>query len=80
VKPPTGTYIIGSGERIFSMVAVGGATSSINLASLKELNNSLIGGSRMFPDGPDTLMIIAQAFNSPITTSVINLFWSEAQA
>ena len=80
VKPPTGTYIIGSGERIFSMVAVGGATSSINLASLKELNNSLIGGSRMFPDGPDTLMIIAQAFNQPITTAVVNLFWSEAQA
>ena len=80
VKPPTGSYVIGSGERIFSMVAVGGATSSINLASLKELNNSLIGGSRMFPDGPDTLMIIAQAFNQPITTSVVNLFWSEAQA
>ena len=80
VKPPTGSYVIGSGERIFSMVAVGGATSSINLASLKELNNSLIGGSRMFPDGPDTLMIIAQAFNQPITTAVVNLFWSEAQA
>ena len=80
VKPPTGSYVIGSGERIFSMVAVGGATSSINLSSLKELNNSLIGGSRMFPDGPDTLMIIAQAFNAPITTSVVNLYWSEAQA
>ena len=80
VKPPTGTYVIGSGERIFSMVAVGGGTSSIDLSGLKELNNSLIGGSRMFPDGPDTIMIIAQAFNQPITTSVVNLFWSEAQA
>ena len=80
VKPPTGSYVIGSGERIFSMVAAGGATSSINLSSLKELNNSIIGGSRMFPDGPDTLMIVAQAFNAPITTSVVNLYWSEAQA
>jgi hypothetical protein len=80
VKPPTGSYVIGSGERIFSMIASGGTSSTIDLTALKELTNSLIGGSRMFPDGPDTLMIIAQAFNSPITTSVVNLFWSEAQA
>lgn len=62
------------------MVAAGGSTSTIDLTALKELTNSLIGGSRMFPDGPDTLMIIAQTFNAPITTSVVNLYWSEAQA
>lgn len=79
-KPPTGNYTIGSGERIFSMIAAGGATSSINLSSLKELNNTIIGGTRMFPDGPDTLMILAQAYNQPISSCVVNLYWSEAQA
>ena len=79
-KPPTGNYSIGSGERIFSMIAAGGATSSINLTALKELNNTIIGGTRMFPDGPDTLMILAQAYNQPISSCVVNLYWSEAQA
>jgi hypothetical protein len=50
------------------------------LTALKELNNTIIGGTRMFPDGPDTLMILAQAYNQPISSCVVNLYWSEAQA
>jgi hypothetical protein len=80
LAPATGSYTIGSGERIFSAIAVGGAQATIDLSSLKELNNSVIGGSRMFPDGPDTLMILASALNQTITSSVINLYWTEAQA
>jgi hypothetical protein len=78
--PPTGSYTIGSGERIFSMIAAGGTITTLDLSSLKELNNSIIGGTRNFPDGPDTLMIIAQAFTAPVTSAVVNLYWSEAQA
>ena len=78
--PPTGSYLIGSGERIFSMIAAGGTITTIDLSSLKELNNSIIGGNRNYPDGPDTLMITASAYNAPITSTVVNLYWSEAQA
>jgi hypothetical protein len=75
-----GSYVAGSGERIFSLVAQGGSVSTIDLSALKELSNTVIGGNRMFPDGPDTLMIIATNLNAALTNAVLNLYWTEAQA
>lgn len=75
-----GSYTAGSGERIFSMFCIGNNQTTIDLSSLKELSNTVIGGNRMYPDGPDTLMIAASALNQNITTSSYNLYWSEAQA
>ena len=75
-----GTYVAGSGERIFSLIAQGGSVSTIDLSALKELSNTVIGGNRMFPDGPDTLMIVATALNTSLTNAVLNLYWTEAQA
>ena len=75
-----GSYIQGSGERIFSLIAQSGAVSTIDLSSLKELSSTILCGNRFFPDGPDTLMITAQAYNQNITNLVTNLYWSEAQA
>ena len=74
-------YIPGSGERIFSTIAPGGAQNTIDLSALKELSNTIIGGNGIFPDGPDTLMIqIAQANSTTMTGCILNLFWTEAQA
>jgi len=75
-----GSWSVGSGERIFSMFCLGGTQTTIDLSSLKELSNTVIGGNRFYPDGPDTLMIVVQALNQNITTSSYNLYWSEAQA
>jgi len=75
-----GGYTAGSGERIFSMFCIGNNQTTIDLSSLKELSNTVIGGNRMYPDGPDTLMIAASSLNQNITTSSYNLYWSEAQA
>ena len=75
-----GGWTVGSGERIFSMFCLGGIQNSIDLSSLKELSNTVIGGNRFYPDGPDTLMIAVAALNQNITTSSYNLYWSEAQA
>ena len=75
-----GGWTTGSGERIFSMFCLGGTQTSIDLSSLKELSNTVIGGNRFYPDGPDTLMIAAAGLNQNITTSSYNLYWSEAQA
>lgn len=75
-----GAWTVGSGERIFSMFCIGNNQISIDLSSLKEISNTIIGGNRFYPDGPDTLMIAAAALNQNITTSSYNLYWSEAQA
>ena len=75
-----GGWTTGSGERIFSMFCVGNNQITIDLSGLKELSNTIIGGNRMYPDGPDTLMIAAAALNQNITTSCYNLYWTEAQA
>lgn len=75
-----GIYSPGSGERIFSLIAQGGSVSTIDLSALKELSNTVIGGNRMFPDGPDTLMIVATPLYTSITSAVLNLYWTEAQA
>jgi hypothetical protein len=74
-------YISGSGERIFSTIAPGGAQNTIDLSALKELSNTIIGGNGIFPDGPDTLMIqISQANATTMTGCILNIFWTEAQA
>lgn len=75
-----GSYLANSGERIFSMFCQGNNQATIDLSALKELSNTVIGGNRMYPDGPDTLMIMAGALNQAITPSSYNLYWSEAQA
>jgi hypothetical protein len=74
-------YVTGSGERIFSTIAPGGAQNTIDLSALKELSNTVIGGNGIFPDGPDTLMIqITQANGTTMSGCILNLFWTEAQA
>ena len=77
-----GTYISGTGERVFSTICNAGSQYSIDLTGLKEICNGLIGGKNMFPDGPDTLLIqITVPANSvTVTNYSLNLFWSEAQA
>ena len=75
-----GGWTTGSGERICSMFCIGNNQTTIDLSALKELSKTIIGGNRMYPDGPDTLMIAAGALNQNITTSSYNLYWTEAQA
>lgn len=77
------TYVgpYSGGERIFSTISALGAVNVIDLSALKELTGGVIGGSNMFPDGPDTLAIYVQNVDSQSLTNVIvNLFWAEAQA
>ena len=77
----TGSYIAGSGERIFSTISNNGQ-NSIDLSNLKEVCNGTIGGNQMFPDGPDTLLVQVSvpAVFPAIDSYSINLFWTEAQA
>jgi hypothetical protein len=52
-----------------------------DLTTIKELNNSVVGGNFTYPDGPEVLTIIIanRTTNSALTAS-ISLKWTEAQA
>jgi hypothetical protein len=77
-----GTYVAGTGERVFSTINNAGTQNSIDLTGLKEICNSVIGGNNFFPDGPDTLLVqMTIPTGAPtITNYSVNLFWGEAQA
>lgn len=69
------------GEQIFSFIAAPGATSAIDLSSLKELTNTTLGGRGTYPNGPDVLAInVYRASGSGSIPCNLVLRWSEAQA
>jgi hypothetical protein len=77
-----GTYVTGSGERVFSTIVNAGSQYSIDLSGLKEICNGTIGGNNFFPDGPDTLLVqlTVPTSGTTLTQYSLNIFWGEAQA
>jgi hypothetical protein len=70
------------GETVFSFIGSGGGgnTAGLDLTSLKELNNTPIGGRGTFPNGPDVLAINVYTTSGNAFTGNLVLRWSEAQA
>jgi hypothetical protein len=95
IKHKAGDKLVG-GTNIFSFRASGGSTdpngsrlsnsSNFDLGDLINLGNSILGGNKTFPNGPDTLSVVVKVVN----TSGINatnkfiasgrVTWSESQA
>jgi hypothetical protein len=67
------------GETIFSFVAGGTDTKSLDLSGLKELTSTPIGGRGTFPNGPDVLAINVRTITGTANAHLV-LRWSEAQA
>lgn len=68
------------GEQVFAFVANPGGTVNLDLAELKELTTTAIGGRGTFPNGPDVLAInVYKIAGSAVPTSIV-LRWGEAQA
>lgn len=67
------------GETIFSFVAGGSDTKTLELTGLKELSSTPIGGRGTFPNGPDVLAINVRAITGTPNSHIV-LRWSEAQA
>jgi hypothetical protein len=68
------------GETVFSFISAPGSTSSLSLASLKELTSSTLGGRGAYPNGPDVLAInVYKSAGTAIPANII-LRWGEAQA
>lgn len=78
----TFTGVAAPGEQILStIVSSAGGLSTVDLKTLKELTNSVIGGNGIYPDGPDVLAInLRNLAASGSATVQVNLFWSETQA
>ena len=68
------------GETVFSFIANPGERSTLDLAQLKELTTTAIGGRGAFPDGPDVLAINVYKVGAADVSGNILLRWSEAQA
>jgi hypothetical protein len=69
------------GEILFRTTVPGTTTKTeIDLAQVKDMNNSIFGGRNTFPDGPDVLAIVATCSGSTgvIGTLDMLLQWQEA--
>jgi len=58
----------------------------IDLGDVRDLGNSILGGGTtltttgVYPDGPDTLHIVARNIGAASATVFARLSWTEAQA
>ncbi len=89
VAQHTNTQTITSGETIFNFIAPAGGVSAQDLAKLRDIGNSILGGGttlnypttdvNKYPDGPDilTVAVVPLAANASVTA---RMNWSEAQA
>jgi hypothetical protein len=84
------------GATVFQFRAVGGLPDSLGrristtttqiLTELLPLGNSILGGDGVYPDGPDTLTVVASCIdyfnisNTNMCTVAARLSWTESQA
>jgi hypothetical protein len=76
---------VSGGTQIYNFRAAGGASSSENsttvaLADLYDIGNSILGGDSVFPDGPDILTVAVARLTGNTTLTSAKLTWTEAQA
>jgi hypothetical protein len=75
-----------TGGEVTAGFFVGGGASSIDLSNVRDLGNSILGGggltanSQIYPDGPDTLTIVATNLRTQDVELFSRLSWTEAQA
>ena len=68
------------GETVFSFIAQPGERSTLDLALLKELTNTTLGGRGSFPNGPDVLALNVYKTSGAAVDANIIIKWGEAQA
>jgi len=75
-----------TGGEVTAGFFVGSGANSIDLSNVRDLGNSILGGggatsgTNIYPDGPDTLTIVATNLTSTVTNVATRLSWTEAQA
>ncbi len=58
----------------------GEATTTVDVSTLFELSNSILGGDSIFPDGPDIMTVAVSRLTGASTLTSAKISWSEAQA
>jgi hypothetical protein len=64
----------------------GFTTTALDLSSLRDLGNSILGGGSttanagIYPDGPDTITVMVQNLGGSSANAACRLAWTEAQA
>jgi hypothetical protein len=81
----TAADTVSGGVQVYNFRASGGsggveATTTVDVSSLFELSNSILGGDSIFPDGPDILTIAVSRLTGNSTLTAAKLSWAEAQA
>ena len=71
---------ISGGIQIYNFQAEAKSTTNLDLDSLFELSNSILGGDNIFPDGPDILTVAVSRLTGENTRTSAKLSWQEAQA
>ena len=76
---------ISGGVQVYNFKATGGVaggegTTTVDVSTLFELSNSILGGDSIFPDGPDILTIAVSRLTGNSTLTSAKISWSEAQA
>ena len=81
----TAADTVSGGVQVYNFKAEGGtnnneATTTVDVSTLFELSNSILGGDSIFPDGPDIMTIAVSRLTGTDTLTSAKLSWSEAQA
>jgi hypothetical protein len=76
---------ISGGVQVYNFKGSGGVsggegTTTVDVSTLFELSNSILGGDSIFPDGPDILTIAVSRLTGNQTLTSAKISWSEAQA
>jgi hypothetical protein len=81
----TSADTVSGGVQVYNFRAQGGSggteeSTVVDVSSLFELSNSILGGDSIYPDGPDILTIAVSRLTGSSTLASAKLSWSEAQA
>lgn len=76
---------VSGGVQVYNFKASGGVSgaeeaTSVDVAELFELSNSILGGDSIYPDGPDIITIAVSRLTGNNTITSAKLTWTEAQA
>jgi hypothetical protein len=81
----TAADTVSGGVQVYNFRGSGGsggveATTTVDVSTLFEMSNSILGGDSIFPDGPDIITIAVARLTGNSTLTAAKLTWSEAQA
>jgi len=77
--PAASTLNLEGGEILFKFIT-SDETSFFDVSNVKELQNSIVGGNGLFPNGPEMIGFVVTNKSSEDTVVDVVLSWKEAQA